>query len=153
MSELERDITFELVGVVPHKVIVKVKERLKIGANLDAELDEASEQCGFYASLAEKAETKHQRIELSYKIWRAGEETKKFAQLDSAGEKKFTKDQMTSYIRGTVEYKNRQLDMIDMDEKRRVLKALAKAFYTKSELIRTKCSNKRRVASERYGNG
>lgn len=145
MSE-ERDITFELVGVVPNRVIIKVKEKLKIGANLDAELDEASEQCGFYASLAEKAETKFQRIELSYKIWRANEETKKLEELEESGGKKFTKDQMTSYIRGTTTYKEKQLLMIDMDEKRRVLKALAKAFYTKSELIRTKCSNKRKVS-------
>jgi hypothetical protein len=148
MSEVN-DVTFTLVGVVPHKVIVKVKEQLKITADLDGELDKASEQCGFYASLAEKAETKHQRMELSYKIWRANEETKKFSEMDQAGEKKFTKDQMTSYIRGTLTYKNKQLDMIDMDEKRRVLKALAKAFYTKSELIRTKCSNKRKALHER----
>jgi len=133
----------ELKGVVPDTVYISVKDKLRIGKDLDLELDEASEQFGYYGVLAERADTAYQRSELAYKIWRAEVEKKKNQELKISGEK-MTKDQMIAHIRGLEEYSLRKLRLIDLDEKKRILKVLAKAFDKKSELIRTKCSNKRK---------
>lgn len=141
------DLVLEIEGIIPAKVLVNVRDQLRISKDLDAELDVAAEQYGFYGSLAEKAETKKQRLDLGYKLWRADEERRVLEQHKMEELKSPTKDQMISHIRGTKKYKDWKLMLIDIDEKVRILKILSKAFEKKVETIRTKCSNKRKGSS------
>lgn len=140
MSEL----LIELEGVIPEKVIVKVRDQLRIKKDLETELDHAAEQFGFYGSLAEKAETKCNRIELAYRLWRAEKEKTILEEHKLEGVKPPTRDQMVTIVRGSPQYKTFKLKVIKYDEDKRILKVLSKAFEKKVETIRTKCSNKRK---------
>ena len=141
------DLIVELEGIIPTKVIVNVKDKLRIGKDLEKELDGAAEQFGFFAVLAEKAVTRHDTLTLAYKLWRAEAETKVNEEHKLGDVKLPTKDQMVSIIRSDLKYKATQLKLIKYSEDIRILKALASAFEKKVETIRTKCSNKRRESS------
>ena len=138
-----KDFKVEIEGLMPEKLSLKVKESLHISEDIDSEVDKAAAEYGFYAVLSEKAETRYQKIKFAYDKWRAEVETSENATRARDGLKPRTEAQMKAFIAQSERNKAYQLKMIKLDEDRRHIKALAKAFELKSEMVRTKSSNRR----------
>jgi hypothetical protein len=137
------DLKIEIEGLMTEKLSLEVKKSLRITEDIDTEVDEAASNFGFYAVLSEKAETRFQKLKFAYEKWRAEFETSENAQRSRDGLKPRTEAQMKSFVQSSERNKAYQLKMIKLDEDRRHMKALAKAFELKLELVRTKSSNRR----------
>jgi hypothetical protein len=68
---VERDLIYEVKGLVPEKVVVSIKKELQISEDIDSEVDKAARLFGYYAILAEKAETRFQKIKFAFDVWEA----------------------------------------------------------------------------------
>lgn len=138
-----KDFKVEVEGLMPEKLSLQVRESLKISEDIDTEVDQAAAEYGFYAILAEKAETRHQKLKFAHEKWKAEYETSENAQRHRDGLKSRTEAQMKAMVASSERNKAYQLKLIKLDEDRRNMKALAKAFELKSEMVRTKSSNRR----------
>lgn len=140
---MSKDFKVEVEGLMPEKLSLEVKKSLRITEDIDTEVDQAAAEYGFYAILSEKAETRYQKLEFAYKKWKAEFETAENASRSRDGLKPRTEAQMKALISSSERNKAYQLKLIKLDEDRRHMKALAKAFELKSEMVRTKSSNRR----------
>jgi len=138
-----KDFRIEVEGLVPEKISLGVRAALKISEDIDTEVDQAAANYGYFAVLSEKAETRFQKIKFAYDKWRAEFETSENATRARDGQKPRTEAQMKALIASSERNKAYQLKMIKLDEDRRHMRALAKAFELKSEMVRTKSSNRR----------
>lgn len=138
-----KTLTYEFAGLMAEPVKLSLKEELVITEDIDSEVDNAAANYGFYAVLAEKAESRYQKLKYSYEVWRAGHEREKSEALKVAAEKAFTVNQMDAYVMSNPKYNAYQAKLIQLDEHRRILKVVSRAFDVKSELVRTKASNRR----------
>lgn len=146
-----KDILFEVEGLLPAKVVVSVKEQLKVTEDLDHEVDTAAGTYGYYAVLAERAETRYQKMKLAFESWQAEVESRftqerRIEMRSAPKESKLkmpTESQIKAFVRTQSKYKAYQIKLIEFDEHRRILKVLAKAFELKSGLVQTKSSNRR----------
>lgn len=147
-----KDILYEVEGLLPKKVVVSVKEQLKLTEDIDTEVDEAAGTFGFYAVLAERAETRYQKMKLAFDKWQAETESRylheRREEIRSAPKelklKMPTESQLKAYIRTQSKFRAYQIKLIEFDEHRRILKVLAKAFELKVNLVQTKSANRRR---------
>lgn len=146
-----KDILFEVEGLLPKKVVVSVKESLRLTEDMDFEVDTAAGTFGFYAVLAERAETRYQKMKLAFESWQAEVESRflheKRVEVRTAPKEAKarmpTEGQTKSHVRMQSKYRAYQIKLIEFDEHRRILKVLSKAFEMKSELVRTKAANRR----------
>jgi len=132
------------IDKLPAKVEMKIRSQLRIGADLDAELDEAAGWYGYYMACAVRAETKLTELNLAFDIWRAGEERKINAATRANGDKALTKDNMHNAVIVLPKYQEKMSVINKAKEAKSMMKGLEKAFEKKVETIRTKCSNKRK---------
>jgi hypothetical protein len=145
-----RDILHEVEGLLPERVVFSLKKELKISEDLDREVDTAARTYGFYAILAEKAESRYQRMEFAFKTWSAEVEAREAKSRELAKEKPYTEARMKAFVRSQPKYKHFQLKLIEYGEQKRILTIIAKSFELKAELVRTKAANRRK---EQYGSG
>lgn len=140
---MARDLLHEIKGLLPEPVVISVAAQLKISEDLDHEVDTAARTYGYYAILAERAETRYNKVRFSYETWKATVESQEDQERISDGRKKMTEAERTAYIRTQPKYRSYQLKIIQFNEDMRVLKIVAKAFELKKDLVQTKCSNRR----------
>ena len=138
-----KDFKVEIDGLVEERLSVEVKKSLRITEDIDTEVDEAASNFGFYAVLAEKAESRYKKLKFAYDKWRAEFETAENAERARDGLKARTEAQMKAFVQASERNKAYQLKLLKLDEDYRHMKALAKAFELKLELVRTKSSNRR----------
>ncbi len=139
-----KDIAVEIEGLVPEAVFVKVKNDLIITEDIDTEVDHASANYGYYAVLSEKAETRYQKLKYSFERWKAEHGMAIDAERVREGAKKLTEKQKEETLISHEKFKAYQLKLIKLDDDRRTLKILARAFEKKADLIQTKSSNRRK---------
>jgi isopenicillin N synthase-like dioxygenase len=138
-------------GLLPDPVVVSIKSELKITEDLDHEVDTAARTYGYYAVLAEKAETRHQKMRFAFETWQAEVESREAKARNFESKKAHTEAQMKAHVRSQPKYRSYQLKLIEFDEHRRILKIIAKAFELKKDLVQTKCSNRRGEARGKVG--
>jgi hypothetical protein len=141
---MSRDIIFEVKGLLPETVSVSIEKELKISEDIDYEVDTAARKFGYYAVIAEKAETRYNKMKFAFEKWQAEIEARENQQSRSDGTKPMTEAQMKSFVRSNEKYRAFQLRLIEFDEHRRIFKVIAKAFELRIELVRTKAANRRR---------
>jgi hypothetical protein len=138
-----RDLLYEVKGLLPEKIVVSIEEQLRISEDIDTEVDDAAKNFGYFAILSERADTRFQKMKFAFEQWQAEVETRAMSERKANGDKPFTEAQMKAYIRSQPKYSAFQTKLIELDEHRRVLKIIVKAFEIKSGLIQTKASNRR----------
>jgi len=139
-----RDILYEVKGLLPDPVVISLEKQLRVSEDLDEEVDQAAHIFGYYAVLAEKAETRYSKMKFAYECWSAEIESRVITERQSLGVKPFTADQMKAYVRSQAKYRAYQLKLIEFSEHSRILKVISKAFEIKVELVRTKAANRRK---------
>lgn len=143
-----RDVLYEVKGLLPEKVVISIEEQLKISEDIDSEVDDAAKNFGYFAILSERADTRFQKMKFAFEQWQAEVETRVMSERRANSEKPFTEAQMKAYIRSQPKYSAFQTKLIELDEHKRVLKIIVKAFEIKSGLIQTKASNRRNEISK-----
>lgn len=143
-----RDVIYEVKGLLPEKVVISIEEQLRISEDIDNEVDDAAKNFGYFAILSERADTRLQKMKFAFEQWQAEVETRAMSERKANGEKPFTEAQMKAYIRSQPKYSAFQTKLIELDEHKRVLKIIVKAFEIKSGLIQTKASNRRNEISK-----
>jgi hypothetical protein len=138
------EIFYEVKGLLPDAVVISLRGELTISEDLDNEVDTAATQFGWYAVLAEKAETRHQKMKFAAETWAAEIEAGEASTRESAGLKAHTEARMKAFVRSQPKYKAYQLKLIEFQEQARILKVIAKAFELKLALVQTKCANRRK---------
>jgi len=139
-----RDIFYEVKGLLPETVSLSIKKELHVSEDIDHEVDIAASTYGFYAVLAEKAETRHQKMRFAAEGWTASVEARTAKERSDEKLKNYTESQMKAHVRSQSKYRAYHLKLIEFDHDRRILKIIAKAFELKLELVRTKAANRRR---------
>ena len=140
------DLTYEIKGLIPDKVVVNLEDELKITEDIDSEVDKAAARFGYYAVLAEKAEARYERLKLSFNFWESDAKVRKDEELAISKEKKLTESQMKAYVSSQSKFKTYQLKMIELREQKDVMRAIVRAFDKKSDLVQTKAANRRKEA-------
>jgi len=140
---MSRDLLLEVEGLLPEKVSFHVKKILTISEDIDYEVDHAAAEYGYYAVLAEKAETRYSRMKFSFDQWKAQTETRTMIERKTAAEKPYTEAQMKAYVMSQPKYVTYQNALQKLDHEMRVLKIIAKALEMKGGQIQTKSSNRR----------
>ena len=137
-----KNLKYEVEGLLPDPVKISLKDELLITEDIDSEVDKAAHKYGFYAVMAEKAESRYQKLKYAYEVWHAKVEKDRLLTAKEEKEK-LTGQQMQSFVKSRPKYHAYQSKLTELDEHRRILKSVAKAFEMKSEMIRTKASNRR----------
>lgn len=138
-----RDLLLEVEGLLPEKISFHVKKLLTITEDIDYEVDHAAAEYGFYAVLAEKAETRYSKMKFAFDQWKAQVETRTLIEKKKDGEKPLTEAQMKAYVMAQPKYVTYQNALQKLDHELRVLKIIAKALELKAGQIQTKSSNRR----------
>jgi hypothetical protein len=147
-----KDLLYEVEGLLPEKVVISVKDQLKLSEDIDSEVDKAAGVYGYYAVLSERAETRYQKMKLAFEKWQAETESRYFhekrEEIKSSSKdlklKMPTEAQMKAYVRTQSKFRAYQIRLIEYDEHRRILKVLARAFEMKIHLVQTKSANRRK---------
>lgn len=150
MSEEKKkyDLTYMVTGLIDEDMIVKIRPLLMISEDIDYEVDRAAAIYGYYAVLAEKADTRYQRVKFNSEKWRAEAEYNEAKSKQISGIKAHTEAQMKAFIMSQPKYRSYQSHLIEVDEQKRILKIIARALELKKDLVQTKSSNRRK---ETYG--
>lgn len=143
-----RDLTYEIKGLLPEKVVLSIEEQLKISEDIDNEIDDAAKNFGYFAILSERSDTRYQKMKFAFDQWQAEVETRAMMERKASGDKPYTEAQMKANIRSQPKYSAYQTKLIELDEQRRVLKVIVKAFELKAGLVQTKASNRRTELSK-----
>lgn len=138
-----RDLFIEIKELIPETVSLKLRKDLKISEDIDTEVDIAAVNYGYYAILAEKADTRYQKVKFSFETWQAETEARCGRQRQAENQKKYTEAQMKAHVRSQSKYRGFQIKLIELDEQKRILKIIAKAFEMKKDMVQTKSSNRR----------
>ena len=138
-----RDILYEVEGLLPDAVKLSVAKELSITEDMDTEVDIAARNFGYWAVLAEKAETRYQKLKFNFEAWRARVETSEAKQRAIQKLKPHTEAQMKAFVMSQSKYRAYQSRLIKFEEDRRIVKILAKAFELKKDMVQTKSSNRR----------
>jgi hypothetical protein len=138
-----KNLKYEVEGLLPEPVKLSLKDELMITEDIDSEVDKASHNYGFYAVLGEKAESRYQKLKYAYEVWHSTVEKDVAAGRAEKSEKAFTGPQMAAFVKSRPKYHAYQKKLTELDEHRRILKIVAKAFEMKGEMVRTKSSNRR----------
>jgi hypothetical protein len=138
-----RDLVYEISGLVPTPVTIVLRKDLMISADIDTEIDVAAINFGYYAILAEKADTRYQKVKFAYEAWVASTEAAALRTRQAEAKKPYTEAQMKAYVRSQSKYRGYQMKLIELDEQRRILKVISKAFEMKKDLVQTKAANRR----------
>lgn len=140
---MKKSLTLEIAKLLPEPVVISIESELKISEDINSEVDHAAATLGFYGVLAEKAETRHQKLKIAFEMWEAAEKAAKDKELERRGQKKLTESQMRSYIKSQPKFKVFMLKLVEFEEEKRILKVIANAFSKKADLVQTKASNRR----------
>ena len=135
------------IDKLPEKTEFKIREQLRIGEDLNKELDEAAGWFGYYMAAEVKSETRLRDLELEFEVWRAGRYKEIISISTSVGDKKPTKDQIEAEIVSSSSYIVRMKEIHKAKEAKSLLKGLERAFEKRVDTIRTKVVNKRRESS------
>ena len=95
---MAKDIKFEFEDLLPDTISFSLKEELSISEDLDTEVDRAAHTFGWYAVIAEKADTKYQKLEFIFNKWKVETKTNELKRRELSNEKKLTKDQMEDFV-------------------------------------------------------
>jgi hypothetical protein len=134
-----REFVVKIEGLIPDSVKVALKKDLTISSDLEREVAEGAAQFGYYAVLAEKAEARHQAVELAFKLWK---NTKERKLLKDHGTFKLAKD-LERMVMADPNWKGYQMKMDEYREDARILTKIANAFDKKVSLIQTANANRR----------
>lgn len=134
-----KDLSVEIDGLLPDKVKFALKEELEISSDLEREIKRLPSQYGYYAVLSEKAESRLRRAKLAYDMWRNEYED------ELCQETKFSRvKDLTRIVMKHPKYKAWQLKLDEYHENYGVLKAIAKAFEHKKDLVQTTAADRRK---------
>jgi hypothetical protein len=150
---MARDLAYEIKGLVPATVTLKLAADLRITEDIDTEVDTAAINFGYYAILAEKADTRYQKVKFAFEAWVAETEARALRQRQAEGLKAYTEAQMKSYVRSQSKYRGYQMKLLELDEQKRILKVISKAFEMKKDMVQTKASNRRSEIKVPSGKG
>lgn len=142
-----REYIVEIEGLVPETVTASLKEDLTISDDLAVEIDRCAAQFGYFAVLSERAQSRYQRLKLSYEMWQAEIEKQ---MLDDGLKFKLVKD-MNREVLGMPKSKLYRAKLLKFEEEAKILKQIAKAFEIKKDLIQTKSSNRRSEIGGKMG--
>lgn len=140
---MARDLVYEISGLVKESVTIALRKDLMISHDIDSEIDTAAINFGYYAILAEKADTRYQKVKFAYEAWVAGTEASALRLRQAEAKKPYTEAQMKAYVRSQSKYRGYQMKLIELDEQKRILKVISKAFEMKKDLVQTKAANRR----------
>jgi len=134
-----KDYIVRIDGLVPDSVKVALKEDLTISSDLSREVNEGAAHYGYYAVLAEKANSRFESLKFAFDLWRAGKEK---ALIKKQGSFKLVKD-LDRMVMEDPKWKAFKLKLADYQEDAKVLKRIADAFDKKVSLIQTANANRR----------
>ncbi len=134
-----KDLEIAIEGLLPQEIRIKLKAELTVSEDLEREVRRTAAQFGYYAVLAEKAESRHRRGKLGYDMWRSGYED----ELSRDTSFKRVKD-LTRLVMQSPKYKAWMLKLDQYEEEARIIKAIAKAFEIKKDLVQTSAADRRK---------
>ena len=140
---MDKDLLYEIKDLLPEPVLFSLKKELTISEDMDEEVNTASAKFGFYAILAEKADARVEKMKISFSIWQAKVKSMRDKESDLAKEKRLSESRLQNYVENQPKNEAYLMKLHQLRTHRRVLKAIANAFKIKSELIQTKCANRR----------
>lgn len=141
-----KELVVEIEGLTPgHPVVVALKGDLTISADLKREVTVTAAHYGYYAVLAEKAQARTKRTKLAFEIWSSGAEEEIVARRIREGGKAFkTVKEITRELMKIPKYKAYRLKIEEYEEQAGILKAIAKAFEHKKDLVQTMAADRRK---------
>ena len=141
---MAKNIELIFEKLLPESVKFSLKEELSISENIDNEVDKAAHLFGFYAVLAEKAESRYQRLDFAFGKWVSQTKTNETKRRELSNIKKLTKDQLEDFVKSQPMCQAYKLNLIKCDNDRRILRSIAKAVELRCSLVQTKAANRRR---------
>ena len=140
-----KEYIVEIKDLVPETVTVALQADLTISSDIGREIRRTASQFGYYAVLAEKAESRTRRAKLGFDLWRARTEDEIETKMRAETGKGFSKvKDLTRELMKLPKYKAYQLKLDEYEEQARVLKVVARAFEHKKDLVQTQSANRRR---------
>jgi hypothetical protein len=144
-----KELVIEIDGLTPgHPVTVALKADLTISADLKREVTVTAAHFGYYAVLAEKAYARMKRTKLAFEIWSSGVEAGIYDRIkaDTGKAPKTVKD-VTRELMKIPKYQMYRLRIEEYEEHANILRAIAKAFEHKKDLVQTMNANRRKELS------
>ena len=134
-----RDLQIAIEGLLPEEIRIKLKDELTVSEDLEREVRRTAAQYGYYAVLAEKAESRHRRGKLGFDMWRSDYED------ELSRETKFARvKDLTRQVMKHPKYKAWVLRLDKYEEDARIIRAIAKAFEHKKDLVQTSAADRRK---------
>lgn len=141
---MNKDIKFEFEGLLPDTIEFSLKEELSISEDIDSEIDRAAHKFGWYAVLAEKADTRYQKLDFAFNKWKSITKTNELKRRELEKNKKLTKEQMDDFIQSRPLFAAYQLKLIKYGDNKRILRSIAKAMDIRCSMVQTKAANRRK---------
>jgi len=141
-----KELIVEIEGLSEgHSVVVALKKDLTISADLHREVTVTAAHYGYYAVLAEKAYARMKRTKLGFEIWASGaEEEIVNRSLRETGKRPKAVKDVTRELMKNPKYRAYRLKIEEYEEQANILRAIAKAFEHKKDLVQTSNANRRK---------
>jgi len=134
------NLIVKIQGITKNEIRVQIKKDLSIGEDIDHELRMAASKFGYYAVLAEHAESRFEEAEHSYKLWTSRQER----DLITENGKEFkTVKELDRKLRMIPAWSQWQSTLVKYRKEARVLKQVAKSFEMRKDLIQSISANRR----------
>jgi hypothetical protein len=134
-----KDLQIAIDGLLPEEVKISLKSELMVSEDLERDVRRTAAQYGYYAVLAEKAESRHRRGKLAFDMWRSEYEDELSQNTKFARVKDLTRQVMKH-----PKYKAWMLKLDKYQEDAGLMRAITKAFEHKKDLVQTSAADRRR---------
>lgn len=138
-----KDMLLSFKGILPDEVVVRLQEELTVTEDIDTEVDRAAHMFGFYAVLSEKAESRYAQLKYKYDSWLSDQKAGMRKTREAKSMRALKESDIMGEIRRLPKYHSYQKVLLEYEREKGILKALAKAFEIKCNLVQTKAANRR----------
>lgn len=135
-----KDLQIAIEGLLPEEIKVSLRSELMVSEDLERDVRRTAAQYGYYAVLAEKAESRCRRAKLAFDMWRSEYED----ELCSQGTKFARVKDLTRLVMKHPRYKAWMLKLDKYQEDAGLMRAITKAFEHKKDLVQTSAADRRR---------
>lgn len=134
-----KDLQLAIDGLLPEEIKISLKNELMISQDLERDVRRTAAQYGYYAVLAEKAESRYRRGKLAFDMWRSEYED------ELSQETKFARvKDLTRQVMKHPKYKAWMMKLDKYQEDAGLMKAITKAFEHKKDLVQTSAADRRK---------
>lgn len=134
-----KDIQLAIDGLLPEEIKISLRAELMISQDLERDVRRTAAQYGYYAVLAEKAESRYRRGKLAFDMWRSEYED----ELSQGASFKRVKD-LTRLVMKHPKYKAWMLKLDKYQEQAGLMRAITKSFEHKKDLVQTMSADRRK---------